>query len=164
MLGEAHTDPPCSDGGCTGLVVTTEDLSLETVHDVRPYAALCIYHQDESEVTPLKRAFMQQALKDFQARLAAVRCGAVPHIATSPAELADWYAREHVRGICIAAPQVGPLIEPLANFASSLESADVTVQMLQREWDSALFPLCDKGFFTMWERFKKRWERGALCR
>lgn len=163
-LGEAHTGPPCSDGGCAGLVVTTDDLSLETVHDVRPYAALCIYHPRDAELTPIKQLFLEQATEDFRGRLSALRGGAVPVIATSPAELAAWHARENVKGVCIAAPQVGPLIEPLASFASSLESADVTVQMLLREWDSALFPLCDKGFFTMWERFKKRWERGALCR
>ena len=156
---DAQYSPSHDDRRYTGLVVTSDDLSLETVHDVRPYTSVCLYDPNIGELTSIKRTFVQQATEDFRSRLAAIRGDAAIPIVVSPTELAEWHESNNVQGVCISAPQVGPLAKPVQGVASSLSAAGVSVGTLQRPWDRELFPLCDKGFFTMWERFKKRWAK-----
>jgi deoxyribodipyrimidine photo-lyase len=154
---DAPTPAMQPDGHYAGLVVTTDDLSIETVHDVRPYASVCLYDPSGAELTPIKQRFLHQARDDFRARLAAVRGGDDIPVVTSVPEVVAWSEARGVRGVRFSSPHVGPLSQPVSDLVTSLSASGVSVGTLQRAWDELLFPKCDKGFFTMWERFKKWW-------
>jgi deoxyribodipyrimidine photo-lyase len=140
-----------------GLIVTTDDLSIETVLHMKPYKSVCIYAPQAAEQSVLKGAFLQQAIQDFHGRLAAVRSDIPISVATSLTDIANWHEANDLSIVEIIAPHIGPLSEPLRNLIASLSQTRVSVALLQRSWDTKLYPLCDKGFFTLWERFKKRW-------
>ena len=137
--------------------MTTDDLSVENVLDMKPYKSVCIYDPQASEQSVLKGDFLQQATQDFQTRLAALRSDMWISVATSLAEVTNWHETCDIDAVEILAPNIGPLLEPLRELIASLSQTQVAVGFLQRSWDSTLYPLCDKGFFTLWERFKKQW-------
>jgi hypothetical protein len=151
--------PEPRDASRPGLVVTTDDLSIENALDTRIYESVCVYARVGPEETSLKRAFLQRATEDLRARLAAVRGEAVIPLATSLPELAAWQESQRLGGVFIVAPHIGPFSQPLSDATSSFASTGIPVGSLERAWDRELFPLCDKGFFTLWERFKRRWEK-----
>ncbi len=147
-----------------GLILTTDDLSIEKVLDMTRYKTVCIYDPQASEQSLLKGVFLQQATQDFQARLTAVRSDIAISVATSLTNLANWHETNDIDTVEILAPNIGPLSEPLRNLIASLSQTRVSVGLLQRSWDTMLYPLCDKGFFTLWERFKKKWEQNEDLR
>ena len=142
-----------------GLIATTDDLSIEKVLDMTRYKSVCIYDPHASEQSVLKGVFLRQATQDFQARLTAVRSDIPISVANSLTDLANWRETNDIDAVEILAPNIGPLSEPLINLIASLSQTRVSVGLLQRSWDTMLYPLCDKGFFTLWERFKRRWEQ-----
>ena len=123
------------------------------------YKSVCIYDPHASEQSVLKGVFLRQATQDFQARLTAVRSDIPISVANSLTDLANWRETNDIDAVEILAPNIGPLSEPLINLIASLSQTRVSVGLLQRSWDTMLYPLCDKGFFTLWERFKRRWEQ-----
>lgn len=140
-----------------GLILTTDDLSIETMLDVRRYATVCLYAPGTSDQTATKGAFLGQAIQDLRARLAALRGDDSLLITDSPREVQAWCENQKVAGVFIVKPHIGPLSKPVREVSSFLTSSGASVSLLERSWDAQLFPLCDRGFFTMWERFKKRW-------
>jgi hypothetical protein len=144
-----------------GLVVTTDDLSIEQAFDIARYSSVCLYNPSSAEASTLKQKFGREAADDFRGRVASLLGDERVVIATSLAQVAAWHEAQKVEGVAIVTPQVGPLSSPGRELITSLISSGLSVLPLQRMWDRELFPLCDKGFFTMWERFKKRWERGV---
>ena len=146
----------------TGLVVTTDDLSIETFLDVRRYASICLYDPIEPEQTKVKRTFLHQAAQDLQSRLAALRGEDSLSIARSLSDIVAWRESKKASGVVLVQPQVGHLSTSLAELPEVLGATGASVGLVQRTWDANLFPLCDKGFFTLWERFKKKCERGEL--
>ena len=144
-----------------GLVVTTDDLSIEQAFDIARYSSVCLYNPSSAEASTLKQKFVREAADDFRGRVASLLGDERVVIATSLAQVAAWHEAQKVEGVAIVTPQVGPLSSPARELTTSLVSSGLCVLPLQRTWDHELFPLCDKGFFTMWERFKKRWERGV---
>ena len=155
--GEAIALHPLRHSIHPGLIVTTDDLSVENVLEMRPYKSVCIYDPHASEQSVLKGVFLQQATQDFQTRLAALRSGMSISVATSLAEVTNWHETCDIDAVEIFAPNIGPLLEPLRELIASLSQTRVAAGLLQRSWDATLYPLCDKGFFTLWERFKKQW-------
>jgi hypothetical protein len=55
---------------------------------------------------------------------------------------------------------VGELLPVVQEALAGLQSRPVSVALSRRRWDTEIHPLCDKGFFVTWERWKKRFERG----
>jgi deoxyribodipyrimidine photolyase len=155
--GEAIALHPFRHSTHPGLILTIDDLSVENVLDMKPYKSVCIYDPQTSEQSILKGVFLQQATQDFRARLAGVRSDMAISVATSLAEVTNWHDTYDIDAVEILAPNIGPLSKPLRELIASLSQTRVSVGFLQRSWDSTLYPLCDKGFFTLWERFKKRW-------
>ena len=160
--GEAITLHPFRHSTQPGLIVTTDDLSVENVLDMKLYRSVCIYNPQASEQSVLKAVFLQQATQDFRARLAGVRSDMAISVATSLAEITNWHETYDIDSVEILAPNIGPLSEPFRELVVSLSQTQVSVGLLQRSWDATLYPLCDKGFFTLWERFKKRWGQNDL--
>ena len=155
--GEAIALPPFRHSTHPGLILTIDDLSVENILDMKPYKSACIYDPQASEQSVLKGVFLQQATQDFRARLAGVRSDMAISVATSLAEVTNWHDTYDIDAVEILAPNIGPLSKPLRELLASLSQTRVSVAFLQRSWDATLYPLCDKGFFTLWERFKKRW-------
>ena len=155
--GEAIALPPFRHSTHPGLILTIDDLSVENILDMKPYKSVCIYDPPASEKSALKGVFLEQATQDFRARLAGVRSDMAISVATSLAEVTNWHDTYDIDAVEIIAPNIGPLSKPLRELLASLSQTRVSVAFLQRSWDATLYPLCDKGFFTLWERFKKRW-------
>jgi hypothetical protein len=148
---------PLSPTSSTGLLVTTDDLSIDSLLDLSRYRSVRIFNPYERNLTPGKQAFVKECIQDFAARITTTCGEGVALPLTSSGEVMSWQEAEGVDAIQIVAPQVGPLGTAVQELLPSLIKARVSFGFLQRSWDSTLFPLCDKGFFTMWERFKKRW-------
>lgn len=149
---------PSRDAGRSGLVVTTDDLSIETVLDTSRYAAVCLLEAGVTEVSSLKRGFVSQASQDLRARIAARRGGDAIPVVSPLSELSAWRESHNLDRVVIVEPQVGDLSTATHAITEAVISSGGVVEMLRRRWDIQLFPLCDKGFFTMWERYKKRFE------
>jgi deoxyribodipyrimidine photo-lyase len=145
----------------TGLVVSTDDLSIENALDTRGYSSVCLYDSSPGEFSGGKRAFVHQAREDLRARLAAQRGESTVPIVFDHSALSTWRESNSLDRVMFVLPHVGPLRDPLEEWAGALLAMGTAVGVLSRTWDSELFPLCDKGFFTMWERFKRRWARGS---
>ncbi len=150
-----------SDTAC--LVMTTDDLSIETVLHLERYSAAVLYHPQVPSLTPLKRSFIEQGIADTVTRLRALLGNESVATVSSPSEAIEWIAKQNANATEIVAPHIGPLSGPTRELALALTETQHPVSLMQRSWDLNLFPLCDKGFFPMWERFKKRWAaRGLL--
>jgi deoxyribodipyrimidine photo-lyase len=156
--------PPLKPTPNTGLLLTSDDLSIDTVLDLTRYRSVCIFTPQGQELTPLKRSFIDEAIQDALSRIA-VPCGeGFARTIQLSSEALSWREANNLDAIEIVAPHVGPLRSAVRELASSLTIAQLPIGFLERSWDSTLFPLCDKGFFTMWERFKKRWAtKGELA-
>ena len=74
----------------SGLVVTSDDLSVETVVDTGRYTAVCLLDGKVRDETPLKRVFIDTASEDLRARIAAQRGGDVIPVVSSPSDLIRW--------------------------------------------------------------------------
>ncbi len=142
-----------------GLILSTDDLSIEQLLDTRQYASVCIYDAEGEDRTPLKRAFLARAIEDLRERVSAQRGDASVFVASSQSDLARWREREALDSVVIVRPQIGLPNDRLEAWVSLLSALGTSVGLLHRRWDGELFPLCSKGFFTMWERFRKRWGR-----
>lgn len=160
---ESLSLPPTSQSGPACLIVTTDDLSIETVLPPERYSAAVVYHPQAPRLTPLKRNFIEQGVADTVIRLRALLGNESVAAASSPSEAIEWITGRNVATTALVAPHVGPLSGPTRELARALTEIQHPVSLLQRSWDLTLFPLCDKGFFPMWERFKKRRaSRGVL--
>jgi hypothetical protein len=82
-------------------------------------------------------------------------------VVSSQSDLTRWQEKESLDSVVIVRPQVGFPVNDLNSWVSSLVTSETSVGVLHRRWDHELFPLCSKGFFTMWERFQKRWATKA---
>lgn len=158
---DTYTVTPGREVGRMGLMVTTEDLSIEQALDVSRYVSVCLYCPLTEGMSPLKQQLIREAAEDFRGRVAAVLGDELVFVVTSLAQVTEWREAQQLEGVAILYPQVGPLSSSLRGFAMSAASSGLSILPLQRKWDRELFPLCDKGFFVMWERFKKRRERGV---
>jgi deoxyribodipyrimidine photo-lyase len=144
-----------------GLILSTDDLSIEQILDTRHYSSVCIYDAEAEERTPLKRTFLTQAIEDLRERVSAQRDDSSVIVASSLSDLTRWREREALDSVAIIRPQIGPQRDHLDASISSLSATGASVGLLHRRWDCELFPLCSKGFFTMWEKFRKRWDRAV---
>jgi len=143
-----------------GLVLSADDLSIDQILDTRDYSSICIYDAAEDR-TPLKREFLARAIEDLCERVAEQRSDRSIAVVSSQSDLTRWQEKESLDSVVIVRPQVGFPANDLNSWVSSLVTSETSVGVLHRRWDHELFPLCSKGFFTMWERFQKRWATKA---
>ena len=133
----------------TGLFVTTEDTSLETLPLPGAIVALAATPDIGGTPAPLKQQVAMTMLADGLDR-AATRFGLEPERvdATFGVDaMRDWAARHRLRQIITADAPVGPVKDRLDVLAPALAADGVQLVRLRRCWDDVAWPLASKGFF-----------------
>jgi deoxyribodipyrimidine photo-lyase len=133
----------------TGLFVTTEDLSLETLA-LPPLIGVAATTGIGGNPAPGKRRFAEAALADGVARAAA--CAGVTTERLDETALVeamrDWAARRGLRQIITGDAPVGPVADVLARARPVLAADGVRLLPLRRTWDDRAWPRATKGFFA----------------
>ena len=138
--------------GCpTALLITDEDCRVEdfglSALDIRSVATLTASHLRSSlPVSELVSGFEAGALAD-----AAFRIGAapVPLHAGDPGALAKWAAGAGATQIATPYVTQGPLRDWLDDAAPTLARAGITLCEWRRDWDAAIWPHANAGFFKV---------------
>ena len=133
----------------TGLFVTTEDLSLDTL-DLPGIAAVAATTSIGGDPDPLKRACAEASLADGLTR-AAARFGCTPDRIdeTDPiAAMRAWAARHRLAQIVTGDAPVGPVADRLAALAPALAGDGVRLVRLRRAWDDVAARHATRGFFA----------------
>lgn len=146
--------------GERGLLLSTDDLSYDLLDDSAAHRAVCVVAQGGGDLVPLKRAFLADAVEGLRARIAGRPGIRGFTVATTPAEILAWVRGADLAHLTVNPPQVGELLPVVQEALAGLEAAAVSVALSRRRWDTEIHPLCDKGFFVTWERWKKRHDRG----
>jgi deoxyribodipyrimidine photo-lyase len=133
----------------TGLFVTSEDLSLETLALPASPVALAATSGIGGAPAPLKRRVADAMLADGVDR-AANRLGLAPE-RLDEADAVDamraWAARHRLAQIITADAPVGPVKDRLDVLAPALAADGVRLVRLRRAWDDVAWPQAKKGFF-----------------
>jgi deoxyribodipyrimidine photo-lyase len=133
----------------TGLFVTTEDTSLETLALPGAIVALAATADIGGTPAPLKHQVAMAMLADGLQR-AATRLGLEPERvdATFGVDaMRDWAARHRLTQIITADAPVGPVKDRLDVLAPALTADGVQLVRLRRAWDNVAWPHAKKGFF-----------------
>jgi deoxyribodipyrimidine photo-lyase len=136
-------------GSRTGLFVTTEDCSLDTLPLPGGIVALAATPDIGGSGAPLKQHVAHAMLADGLDR-AGQRLGLAPERvdATFGTEaMRDWAARHRLAQIITADAPVGPVKDRLDVLAPALAADGVRLVRLRRAWDDAAWPRATKGFF-----------------
>jgi deoxyribodipyrimidine photo-lyase len=150
---------PGTRAGGRGLLLSCDDLSYDRLDDLSTYQSVCVLTAGEP-LTPLKQSFLSCAVEDLRARIGAQAGIRSFTVATSSAEIVAWVRDAELAHVTVNPPQVGELLPVVQEALAGLRSRPVSVALSRRRWDTEIHPLCDKGFFVTWERWKKRFERG----
>ena len=176
-LREAPLDPPrpvpaaetLERGEPLGWLITEEDcdpLSLELPADaIRAVAGMtAVSARSPLSAGPLPAAFSRGAIDDALARLrAALGCPTVQWPAgVDAATVIDWARAAGIARIATAYAPVGPTAEWLAGLGVPLARAGISLTLLRRTWDDALWPLAIRGFFPFKERVPAVFRRLGL--
>ena len=133
----------------TGLFVTTEDTSLETLALPGTILALAATPDIGGTPAPLKHQVAMAMLADGLTR-AATRLGLEPERvdATFGVDaMRDWAARHRLTQIITADAPLGPVKDRLDVLAPALAADGVQLVRLRRAWDDVAWPHAKKGFF-----------------
>ena len=140
----------------TGLFVTTEDCSLETL-DLPRMVAVAATPDIGGDGLPLKQQVAHAMLADGLAR-AAAQFGLEPERvdATFGVDaMRDWAARHGLKQIITADAPVGPVKDRLDVLAPALAADGVALVRLRRAWDDVAWPLATRGFFPFKEKIPR---------
>lgn len=133
----------------TGLFVTTEDTSLETLGLPGQIVAVAATAEIGGTPAPLKHQ-VAMAMKADGLDRAATRLGLEPERvdATFGVDaMRDWAARHRLTQIITADAPVGPVKDRLDALAPALAADGVALVRLRRRWDDVAWPQARKGFF-----------------
>ena len=133
----------------TGLFVTTEDTSMETLPLPGNIVALAATADIGGTPAPLKHQVAMAMLADGLGR-AATRLGLEPErvdAAFGVDAMRDWAARHRLSQIITADAPLGPVKDRLDLLAPALAADGVRLVRLRRAWDDAAWPHARKGFF-----------------
>jgi deoxyribodipyrimidine photo-lyase len=144
----------------TALLITEEDCRVEDFDcaslDVRAIAALAASHlRSPRPVAEAVVRFEALALADAAARLAShLQSDAVVVSLNTgvPADLGAWAARCGAQQIATPYVPEGPLRDWLRSAEPTLTARGIQLCEWRREWDSAIWPYANAGFFKVKER------------
>ena len=140
------------------LLVTTEDLTPED--SVGPWeisGAVSMFEPGGQGGVPV-RTFLEGAMADAEQRVEARyrhpvrRLEALTASGAGAEALIEAAQGVGARGIVTAYCPTGPTASVLDRMRPALEAAGLDLVMVRRPWDSALWPLADRGFFPFRER------------
>ena len=133
----------------TGLFVTSEDLSLETLALPASPVALAATSGIGGAPALLKRRVADAMLADGVTR-AGARLGLDPERldeTDAVTAMRDWAARHRLAQIITADAPVGPVKDRLDALTPALAADGVRLVRLRRAWDDVAWPHARKGFF-----------------
>ncbi len=142
--------PPAPDPElATGLWITTEDLSPETI-GLPPIAAIAAVDGIGGDPAPLKRAHADAGLADACARASAHWQAPVTRLPEPDVEagLVAWATASRLRQVVTPHAPVGPVADRVATAARALAEAGIALVPVMRQWDRAAWPHARKGFFA----------------
>ncbi|MEI6418323.1 MAG: FAD-binding domain-containing protein [Sphingomonadales bacterium] len=133
----------------TGLFITSEDLSMETLAlPVQPIA-LAATSTIGGSPAPLKQQLANAMLADGLARAAGHFGLAADRLdEAQPLDaMRGWAAAHGLKQIITADAPVGPVRDRLDALTPALAADGVALVRLRRQWDDAAWPHANKGFF-----------------
>jgi deoxyribodipyrimidine photo-lyase len=133
----------------TGLFVTTEDTSLETLSLPGSIVALAATADIGGTPAPLKQRVAMAMLADGLHR-AASQLGLEPERVDATFgmdAMREWAARHRLQQIITGDAPVGPVKDRLDVLAPALASDGVQLVRLRRAWDDVAWPRASRGFF-----------------
>lgn len=145
--------------GDRAILLTTDDLSVDRLDDLSRYRSACVL-QPGGPTTSLKRDFLAGAVADLADRVGGQAGLPRPTVATTADEIVAWIRAADVSHVTVNPPQVGPLLPVVRDAIDRMQPLPVSVGLCRRRWDTSLHPLCNKGFFVTWARWKKRFDGG----
>lgn len=127
-----------------GLLVHSEDLSLERTEMIRwPLKKVGMLQKAKSD-NPVKRAFEERAFQDAKMRLShGFSC---PLDELLQEEIVDWAKKNELRGICLIKPWQGPLLDLL--------HLPLPLKYFKRAYDVPWVGKARTGFFSFKEEMK----------
>ncbi|MEM6488021.1 MAG: FAD-binding domain-containing protein [Pseudomonadota bacterium] len=144
-------DPPHFDTP-TALLLTTEDLGVESVDLVRRPVAVATLrlteHRSDAETLPAIVAFDRGALADAAARAGAPGAPAF-ETGIQPDTLVDWARTAGCTRIATPFVHAGWVRDWIDAAHPTLARAGITLEEIRRPWDAAFHPLCTAGFFKV---------------
>ena len=153
--------------GRFGFWLHSDDLSVETsaLAELKPTSCRAFLSGRMVEalgLSPLREAYLRGAIHDAVTRAAAhYSCPAELELTeTLPAAIAGWARQDRLNTVVAFAPFVGPLRDTLSAIRSALLAAGITLVLVRRPYDAALFPLARAGYFGFWER-AQAWLKAA---
>ena len=149
--------------GRFGFWLHSDDLSVETsaLADLKPCSCRAFLSGRMVEtlgLSPPRETYLRGAMHDAVTR-AAVHFGCPAEFElteTLPAAIASWARQDRLTTVVAFAPLVGPLRDTLPAIRSALEAAGITLVLVRRPYDAALFPLARTGYFGFWEKAQAR--------
>lgn len=163
----APPTPPAAFAGRFGFWLHSDDLSIETsaLAELKPISCRAFLSGRMAEslgLSPQREAYLRGAMHDAVARASAhFGCPAEFELTeTLPAAIAGWAQQDRLGTVVAFDPFVGPLRDTLPAIRSALLAAGVTLVLVRRPYDAALFPLARSGYFGFWER-AQAWLKGA---
>ncbi|MGJ3241656.1 MAG: FAD-binding domain-containing protein [Opitutales bacterium] len=150
-------DPALFTDGPVGVLLTGDDLSLETLWpDIRPDSVAGGWApeiSDQHGISPPVQRWVTNAIADARNRAAdAWQCPAVPLEVLWRDGVGTWAFTRRLKHVLVMEPQVGSWHDALAPVARRLQSLGVQLHRFRRAWDTDLFPHATAGFF----KFKKQ--------
>ncbi len=133
----------------SGLLVTTDDLSVETL-PLPPFRAVAALPCFDGGARSPKQALAATASADGLARAATQAGVAAERLASVDGmdSVRDWAARHGLRQVMTGEAPVGPVADWLAEATRALAADGVQLVQLRRPWDAAAWPFATKGFFA----------------
>lgn len=147
--------------GPYAVLTTSDDLSAEEIPELmqRAQALALLRSSTSSAHSPLVARFVSDAESDQFNRI-----GDKGEVFQSSEQVLKWLQRAGLTAAVVVAPGVGPHFTRVFEVASALKQQGIETYWYQREWDSELHKLADRGFFPFWERVRKRLARGEFLR
>ena len=140
--------PPPDPARRTGLWITTEDLSPETMA-LPPITAVAAADRIGGDPAPAKRALAERALEDACARTAdrwQVPVARLPEPEIEAA-LLDWAERHRLAQVVTPHAPIGPVADRVASARAALARAGIALVPVLRPFDQRAWPHAGGGFF-----------------
>ena len=156
-LPQAAPVPPADrpGEGPQALLITEEDCQPETLgldlRAMRGAAALAATGQrSDAAVSARVAEFDRGALEDAAIRARAAGASEAELLSEiAPDDLARWAARTGAREIVTAWVPTGPTRDLLERARPALAAEGARIVMVRRDWDEAIWPHADAGFFKV---------------
>jgi len=156
-------DPPPRTDAATGLLLTPDDLGVETL-DLSGIRHAAVFNPgetagDSARAEPVRR-FRQDLVVDTIEALTAA--GIAAHVVTDAEAVVRWCEEQRLQRVWLPWIPVGPIRDGFEPVRARLHSAGVALHAVQRDWDARAWPHADRGFFPFKRQIPRLLEAAGL--